>query len=230
MSQIEEVKLLLKNHSDPARALSSARFFKNKEHFIGVKVPDIRKIAKQFLHLKIEEVEEILASEIHEERLFGLLVWTYQFQKQPGQREAIFHAYLRNLGVVNNWDFVDSSAPYIVGAYLKDKPKDLLFEWALSDNLWVRRIAVLSTFPDIKEKKFEVPIKLFKQLLQDPEDLVQKAVGWMLREIGEQNVAVLESYLASHAHEMARVTLRYAIEHFSKEERAHYLSSTFKKH
>lgn len=162
----------------------------------------------------------LVRSEFHEERLTGLLILTYRYPKStPEQKEALFNFYVAHVPWINNWDLVDVTAPNIVGAWLQDRPRDLLYEWARSQNLWERRLAILSTLHFIRQDDFEDTMQLARMLLSDAHDLIHKAVGWMLRETGKRSPAVLKSFLDQHIHRMPRTMLRYAIERLPEPQR-----------
>ncbi len=195
--------------------------------FIGVRVPDTRKVCKDFKDLSLNEIQKLLDSEVHEHRLGAAILLTEQYRKNPDDRPKIYELYLDNVyaGRVNNWDIVDLSAEKIIGPFLDDKPKDLLFELAKSDDLWQRRVAVLSTFYYIKNSQADITIDLAEILLHDSHDLIQKAVGWMLREVGKRvDEAILIDFLDQHAHEMPRTMLRYSIEKLPETTRRYYLA------
>ncbi len=219
----------------------SQRFFKTGEgeygfgdKFLGIRVPMIRKAVKKYKNTPLDTAEKLLRSEYHEIRLFALLVLVARFSTSKrarsdhsksgtGEQEKIYHLYLSNTDYINNWDLVDSSAHYIVGPYLENKNKSILYELLRSTSLWERRIAIMSTFYFIKKDKFSHTLHISEQLLKDPEDLIHKAVGWMLREIGKRNRDIEISFLKEHYKIMPRTMLRYAIEKFSKEDRQRYL-------
>lgn len=194
--------------------------------FLGLKVPDQRKVAKKYTSLSIAEVEQLLHSKIHEHRLTALIIWTYQFEKADKEtREKIYHAYLRNTKWVNNWDLVDVTTPRIVGMHLLHRPKDrkILCQLAKSNDLWERRISILATSAFIQERQFADTLQIAEILLQDRHDLIHKAVGWMLREIGKKDQKAEEEFLKRHYQYMPRTMLRYAIEKFDGEKRKFYL-------
>lgn len=192
--------------------------------FIGVRVPQIRTLVSRFWKAELQIIRSLLTSPIHEERLLALLILVRKFKHgDEGLRGTIFRMYLENTVHINNWDLIDSSAEHVVGAYLKDKNRGLLQELAVSESLWERRIAILSTFHYIKHHEFDDTLKIAEILLQDREDLIHKAVGWMLREVGNRNRWVEEQFLKSHYKEMPRTMLRYAIEKFTEELRQDYL-------
>jgi len=196
------------------------------DKFLGLTVPIQRKIAKQFENLEFEEIEKLLASEHHEFRLVGLLILTYKYEwANESLRKKIFKFYLDNLKSVNNWDLVDLSAHKILGRYLWEIGGDrkFLYDLVKSDVLWDRRVAVLTTFYFLKNDDFTDTLKMAKMLLGDKEDLIQKAVGWMLREIGKRDEKVLIKFLDLHAMVMPRTMLRYSIERLSLQKRNYYM-------
>jgi 3-methyladenine DNA glycosylase AlkD len=212
-------------------AAVSARFFQTGpgeygegDVFIGVRVPVIRKVAKEFKTLPLSEVEAVLHSEIHEERLLALVIMVSQFEKSNRRtRKQIYDLYLANTVHINNWDLVDLSAHQIIGGYLESRSRRPLYRLAKSLSLWERRIAILATFHFIRQDDFDDTLKIAGMLVQDKEDLIHKAVGWMLREVGKRDITVEESFLDDHAGEMPRTMLRYAIERFPERKRQMYL-------
>lgn len=214
-------------------AASSARFFKTGpgqygegDTFIGVRVPDLRKLARECRDLPLTEIEVLLHSPVHEERLLALLVLVLGVGKcDDDHRKAVYDLYLGNTRHVNNWDLVDSSAPAVVGGYLRDKPRKPLLRLAKSPSLWERRIAVVATQHFIRLDQFGDTLTISRLLLADKEDLIHKATGWMLREVGERDEAALVAFLDEHAAAMPRTMLRYAIEKFSPEKRRSYLDA-----
>jgi len=192
--------------------------------FIGVRVPDLRKLAKEFQDIAISEILAFLASSIHEERFLALLILVRNYGRgDEVKKKKIYYLYLENTSFINSWDLVDGSAHHIVGAFLMDKNKAPLYRLAKSENLWERRIAIISTFHFIKHDRFQETLEIGKILLTDPEDLIHKAVGWMLREIGKRDLAAEETFLKKHAMKMPRTMLRYAIEKFPEPKRQRYL-------
>ncbi len=227
---ISEIKKNLKKFSSKERAKSLKHFFKcgKGDMFIGVKVPDQRKVVKKHWEkISLKQTEKLLKSKIHEYRLAALLILVEKYQKTKSKKEQdrIVKFYLGNINHINNWDLVDLSAPKILGDYLLNNPreKDKLYEFIKSRNLWKRRIAVLATFTFIKDGKFRDTFRIAKRLLDDKENLIHKASGWMLREIGKQDRTELEFFLKKHYPKMPRTMLRYAIEKFSKTKRKAYL-------
>ena len=192
--------------------------------FIGVRVPDLRKLAKEFQDLTFSEVRALLASSIHEERLLGLLILVRKYASSDEiTKKKIYELYLENTPFINSWDLVDGSAHHIVGAFLMGKNKAPLYRLAKSENLWERRIAIISTFHFIKHDQYQETLKIAKILLTDPENLIHKAVGWMLREIGKRDGVTEETFLKKHYMKMPRTMLRYAIEKFPEPKRQKYL-------
>ena len=227
----QEINNYLRNLADAEIASHSQRFFKTArgeygfgDKFLGIRVPVLRKAVKKFKTIPLNTATKLLKSEFHEIRLFALLLLVSRFAKaDTNEQEKIYQIYLRNTKYVNNWDLVDSSAHYIIGAYLADKDKSVLYDLLKSNSLWERRIAIMSTFYFIKNNKFDDALHISEKLLYDKEDLIHKAVGWMLREIGNRDLNVETAFLNKHYKTMPRVMLRYAIEKFSKEERQKYL-------
>ncbi len=226
-----EISKILQSIANPVIAEHSQRFFKTGrgqygegDIFLGIRVPQLREQAGKFKALPLHEVQRLLLSAYHEERLCALLILVQKFAKEtPAGQKAIYELYLKNTGRINNWDLVDLSAPQIVGAYLADKNRNILYKLARSKSLWERRIAVLATFYFIKNHQYEDALEIARMLLQDREDLIHKAVGWMLCETGKRNPAVEKEFLKSHYPIMPRTMLRYAIEKFPEEERLNYL-------
>jgi len=175
----------------------------------------------QLEDLSRDDITMLITSEIHEERLLALLIMVRQFKNNP---DAIYAFYLKHTAHVNNWDLVDLSAHYIVGAYLIDKDRSILYELAKSSNLWERRIAIVATWWFIRNNDFEDTIKLAVELMNDKHDLMHKATGWMLREVGKKDIDMLKRFLDQHRFSMPRTALRYAIERFTREERLKYMA------
>lgn len=221
------------------RALSSAWFFKTGKGeygegdiFLGVRVPDVRKVARRFFELSESEVLKLLKRREHEFRLAALLILVNQFQRgDERSRKHIFELYLKETRYINNWDLVDLSAPAIVGEYLRvrDRSHKKLFTLAHSSSLWERRIAIVATFAFIRQDQAETALEIAKILLQDREDLIQKATGWMLREVGKRvGSDILEGFLDQHASVMPRTMLRYALERLPLKKRAWYMKQGFR--
>jgi len=232
MGRIEELKKDLKKLSSRQKAQNLQRFFKTGpgqygegDQFIGVVVPDIRKIARQYSDLPLGQATKLLHSAIHEERLCALLILVDQYQKgDSAKQKQIFNLYLKNYKYINNWDLIDLTAPRIVGAYLADKPKDILYKLARSKNLWQKRVAILATFCYIYQGQSKETIKIAKILIHDKHDLIHKAVGWMLREMGKRcDEQILLNFLDKNYKTMPRTALRYAIERLAENKRKYYL-------
>jgi 3-methyladenine DNA glycosylase AlkD len=227
-----EVRKELKSMADPDKAAILQRFFKTGlgqygegDIFIGVMVPQSRKVAKKFSQLQLVEVKMLLYSSIHEERLVALLILVWRYSSALSSREEkeeIVKFYLDNIKQVNNWDLVDLSAPNILGAHLIDRDRMLLYRLARSENIWERRIAILATYHFIRNGDFSDTLKIAEMLLQDRHDLIHKAAGWMLREVGKRDVASEEAFLEKHRSVMPRTMLRYAIERLPESKRRRY--------
>lgn len=222
----------LKAIADPEKAKHSIRFFKTGtgeygegDKFLGIKVPEQRKVAKKYRELPAEEIQKLLQNKFHEIRLTALMIMVYQVEKGGCEElEGMTQLYLKNLHAVNNWDLVDSSSHHILGHYLENKERDLLHDLAHSDNLWEKRIAMISCYRFIKNKDFDDALNIAEILVEDEHDLIQKAVGWMLREIGNRDLAAEELFLKRHYKSMPRTMLRYAIEKFEEPLRKKYLN------
>lgn len=228
----ESITKRLKKMGDKEHAAISRRFFKTGpgeygegDIFLGIKVPVLRKLAKEYLELPLKDVKAILGSKYHEERLLSLLIMVGQFYRgDQKQKKDIYGLYLKSTRFINNWDLVDTSAHHMVGPYLMDKSKAPLYKLAQSEILWERRIAIMSTFHYIKHDDFTDTLKIAGMLLGDKEDLIHKAVGWMLREIGKRHLPSEETFLKKHYQKMPRTMLRYAIEKFPEPKRKRYLN------
>lgn len=195
--------------------------------FLGIRVPALRKLAKEYKYLPHKEILSLLKSPYHEVRLFALISLVNTFAKtDESTQKKIYDLYLTNTNHINNWDLVDISAPNIVGAYLLTRNKKPLYQLAKSKSLWERRIAALSTFYFIKYNEFADALKIAEILLKDKEDLVHKATGWMLREAGKRDTQCAEEFLKKHCRTMPRTMLRYAIEKFSPSKRKMFLNGT----
>jgi 3-methyladenine DNA glycosylase AlkD len=195
------------------------------DKFLGIRVPNIRKVAKPYYNLSLEDLTPLISNEYHEIRMFALIILIKQFQlkKYIKKRDAIIDYYLANLEFVNNWDLVDISAPKLLGQYLLDKKRDIIYKLAKSGTLWKERVAILSTFTFIRNRDFDDLIKLAEFFLDHKHDLIHKAIGWMLREVGNRHRPTEVKFLDKHYKKMPRTMLRYAIEKFSEEERQMYL-------
>lgn len=224
----------LKKLANPQKAMGVARFFKTGKGeygegdvFLGVTVPETRAVAKTYKDLSIIEIKKILQSKIHEERLLALVILVNQFKKaNEGKQKEIFDLYVANTKYINNWDLVDLSAEHIVGGYLLNTSKNILKKLAQSKSIWERRIAIMATFHFIKQKQHEQTFIIAKILLQDDHDLIHKAVGWMLREVGKRiSESIEETFLQQYYQQMPRTMLRYAIERFDEKKRKKYLTN-----
>lgn len=217
--------------ADLQTAEHSQRFFKTGkgqygegDRFLGIRVPVLRKVVKRYQHVSYQQTAPLIQSPWHEVRLFALLHWVDCFKKGDSEsQQALFELYLQSSCNINNWDLVDTTAPHIVGAYLLNRDQSILYEMALSSLLWERRIAIVATYTFIKAGQFDCTLAIAQSLLADKEDLMHKAVGWMLREVGKQDVTVLKGFIRQHYHAMPRTMLRYAIEKFPEPERLKYL-------
>ncbi|MFC1648910.1 DNA alkylation repair protein [Nanoarchaeota archaeon] len=229
---IESLKKDLAKHARPDKVDIYQNFFKTGpgqygegDVFIGVTVPNTRSVAKKYYAMKLSDVKKLMASPIHEERLAAILILVHKYQKGTEQeKKQVYDFYWQNAKGVNNWDLVDLSAHKIVGDYLLDKDKAILYKLAKSSNLWERRIAIIATFAFINKNRFDDSLKLAEILLNDKHDLIHKAVGWMLREIGKKDQAVEEKFLDKHYKHMPRTMLRYSIERFEDKKRKHYMT------
>ena len=216
----------------PAAAAQSLRFFKTGpgdygegDQFLGIRVPVLRGLVRKYRGLPWREAVTLLKSDWHEERLLALLLWVDAFSRGDAtKREAIHRAYLDHTAFINNWDLVDASAEHIVGGYLYPGGIGLLVDLAGSKNLWERRIAILSTFHYIRRDEFKPTLRIARMLIEDPHDLIHKAVGWLLREVGKRNQEVEEGFLRTEAWRMPRTMLRYAVERFPEPVRKRYLA------
>ena len=230
--------MLLKNvHADLLQlaneqiAEHSQRFFKTGKGeygegdiFLGIRVPVLRKLVKKYREISIAEVRRLLHSKFHEERLLAVLMLVQLFKSgDESEQKLIYDLYLENTGFINNWDIVDISASNIVGAHLYEKDKTPLYDLVQSKILWERRISIIATFYFIRQNEFDDTLKIAEILLNDEEDLIQKAVGWMLREVGKREIVSEEEFLLEHYKKMPRTMLRYSIEKFSETSRKMYL-------
>lgn len=228
---IQEIKTILRNSLDSSPKKAAVYFktgpgeYAQFDKFLGIKTPTLRAIAKEYSALPISSIENILHSTFNEERLLALIMLVSQYKRgNESKREAVYQSYLTNIKHVNNWNLVDNSAHYILGAHLWNKNRSLLTDFAQSKDLWERRISIVATWYYIKQQNFDDTIKIVSMLLNDKEDLIHKACGWMLREVGKQNTSVLTSFLEENCSRMPRTMLRYAIERLSEDERSRYLS------
>lgn len=227
-----QIKKEMRAVASKERAMVSMRFFKTGKGqygegdvFLGLTVPDTRNLLKKYRDISHEDVLQLLHSKIHEERMLALLILVDQFAKSDEKtQKKIFDLYLGNTKYINNWDLVDLTADRTIGAYLENRPKSILLKLAKSKSLWERRISILATFHFIKKGQSEWTLKIAEILLGDKEDLMHKAVGWMLREVGKRCSEEEEcAFLDKHVRKMPRTMLRYAIERFSQEKKSYYM-------
>lgn len=233
MNRAELIKNELNKHIDKEKSNFFSRFFKTGPgeyaegtQFIGIAIPNQRKVARKFFNdVALNEVEILLREPIHEYRLTALFILCLKFKKAKDELEKtpIVTLYLQNLSFINNWDLVDASAYKILGAYLAERNKNILYELACSNELWKQRIAIIATFHFIRNKQFDDTLKIAEILIHHKHDLIHKAVGWMLREIGNRNAEIEIQFLKQHYKQMPRTMLRYAIEKFDEELRQSFL-------
>ena len=227
-----DIQKTLRQLADPEIAAHSQRFFKTGpgqygegDRFLGILVPILRRQISRFLQTPQEEILALLRSPYHEERLFALLLMVARYtQGTVEERNRLHEAYLAHTPHINNWDLVDSSAAQLVGAHLEEQDCGLLASLAGSDSIWERRIAIIATFHFIRKHRFNECLDIAVRLLNDREDLIHKATGWMLREVGKRDLATEETFLQKHYHRMPRTMLRYAIERFPENTRKAYLA------
>ncbi|MFO7666609.1 MAG: DNA alkylation repair protein [Desulfobacterales bacterium] len=234
-SKTKQIMRRLRELSDSGIAAHSRRFFKTEkgeygegDRFLGIRVPVIRKCVKEYRSISLEDITDLLNSPFHEARLLALLILVAKYDSVSAipEKEAVYRAYLGNTEFINSWDLVDCSAEHIVGAHLFLRDRKPIYRLVRSANLWERRIGIISTFHFIKKKDFQDTLECAKLLLNDREDLIHKAVGWMLREIGKLDIDAEEKFLIKYYRQMPRTMLRYAIEKFPEKERLAYLHGT----
>jgi len=227
----DDVKKELKKIANSKKAKLLGKYFKTGEgeyaqgdKFLGITVPMQRKIAEKYREIDLKEIEKLLKSEIHEHRFTGLQILVLKYKKSSEKiKKEIVKFYFKNKKAINNWDLVDTSAPYIFSHWLIDKDRKIIYKLAKSKNLWDRRIAIISTYLFIKNNDFKDTLAIAKIFLNDKHDLIHKASGWMLREVGKKSPKILEKFLDENAKIMPRTTLRYAIEKFPENKRKKYL-------
>ena len=233
---LKDIRTALRAHADESDAVVLRRFFKTGpgeygegDRFLGARVPATRQVAREYKNLALADAQALLHSPIHEERHLALIILKQKYLKStPDQKTQIYRIYLENTRYINNWDLVDTSAEHIVGAYLHNRSCKPLYKLAQSESLWERRIAIMSTFHFIKNNEFHETLRIAEMLITDLEDLIHKAVGWMLREVGKRDSNVEELFLRKHYQYMPRTMLRYAIEKFPESLRQQYLKGTIK--
>jgi 3-methyladenine DNA glycosylase AlkD len=233
MLSSKQIGDMLQEYAVPTKTPILSSFFKTGksqygygDEFIGVTVPNQRKIVNQvYDKISLAETIKLLQSPIHEHRLTAVLILVkkYTKTKDAKEKDLIFETYLKHKKQINNWDLIDLSAPNILGTHLLDKDRSILYTLAKSDNLWDKRIAIMSTFTFIRAKDFDDTLQIAEILLNDTHDLIHKAVGWMLREIGKRDFATEENFVIQHYTQMPRTMLRYAIEKFPAEKRKFYM-------
>lgn len=233
MKNVQSLKKELRQLASHEKASILSGFFKTGKGqygegdvFLGITVPEQRKVAKNYQHLTLSEIQELLSSRIHEHRLTALFILIYRYDKSDNDnKERIFEFYLKNIRSVNNWDLVDLSAHMILGDYIFDKlnHRKILYRFAKSRNLWERRISIIATLAFIRNNRFKETLEISKLLLKDDHDLIHKAVGWMLREVGKRNIKAEERFLKTNYQDMPRTMLRYSIERLPKEKRLYYI-------
>lgn len=232
---LNDLKKDLRKLEKPPEAKILQRFFKTGpgeyaegDVFLGLKTDETRNVAKKYQDLSLPDLSQLLSSKIHEERVTAVMILNRQFSKKDlKEKKKIYQFYLANISGINNWDLVDGSAPTIVGGYLavSGDSREVLYRFTVSEDLWERRIGMMATFFFIRKSQFEDALRIAERLLNDKEDLVHKAVGWMLREIGKKDFAAEERFLKKHYRQMPRTMLRYAIEKFPQQKRQAYLKS-----
>jgi 3-methyladenine DNA glycosylase AlkD len=226
------VRTALRDAGNPKDAVFLQRFFKTGpgqygegDHFLGIRVPATRTLARQFADLPVAHVEKLLHDKWHEARLLALVLLVGRYERgDDTERQQVYRLYLANTDRINNWDLVDLSAPNIVGAHLESRSRAPLDKLAKSKSLWERRIAIVATYWFIRRRQFDDTIRISTALLGDTHDLIHKAVGWMLREVGKRDEQALGRFLDEHATTMPRTALRYSIERMTPARRAHYMS------
>ncbi|MDD4930805.1 MAG: DNA alkylation repair protein [Candidatus Colwellbacteria bacterium] len=234
MNISKKIKNRLRLVADVDRAISLRRFFKTGrgeygegDIFIGVRVPDQRVIAKEYFDgASMDDIDELLKSRVHEDRLTALIIMVMKFGRADKKvKEDIFEFYLSRTERINNWDLVDLSAPYIIGGWMKEgRSVDIIRSLAVSSNIWERRMAIVSNLPLVRDGNISSAMDIAEMLVYDRDDLIHKAVGWVLREVGKKDKGSLKSFLKKHLASMPRTTLRYSIERFSEAERLSYLN------
>jgi 3-methyladenine DNA glycosylase AlkD len=234
MNTLTEARAALRSFANESDALVYRRFFKTSpgeygdgDRFLGVRVPATRRVGKDYSHLPLADVLRLLRSGFHEERLLALILLIHQYRKgDPADQTRIYRVYLGHTRFINNWDLVDVSAEHVVGAHLANRSRGPLYALARSRSLWERRIAILSTFHFIRNGDFDDTLKIAEALLADPHDLIHKAVGWMLREVGKRDRNREDAFLLKHYRKMPRTLLRYAIEKHPERIRRQFLRGT----
>jgi len=233
--RLTELRRELAAAADPERARNLARFFKTAkgqygegDRFIGITVPALRRIARRYRNLPLDEIAKLLASRTHEHRSTALEILVDQYESgDADSKQSIFDFYLRNTRNVNNWGLVDASAPYILGEHLRSRPRDTLYKLSKSRNVWERRMAMVATMSFFRAGDLDDAFAIAALLLNDRHDLIHKAVGWMLREAGKRSTAALLKFLKQNYRAMPRTSLRYAIERLPEAQRNRVLAGVF---
>jgi len=229
---LNKIKKELREYATDERKKTNMWFFKTGEgqygegdKFLGVTLPEIRSVAKKYEDVAFDVVQGLVSSEFHEERMLGLIILTYQYNKSKSEEEKkkIFDFYVKNIRHINNWDLVDVTCHRVVGDYLKDKNRKFLYDLAKSNDLWEKRIGIISTFAFFKDNDFKDSLAIADILLNDEHDLIHKAVGWTLREVGKRDIKLLRDFLTKYSKTMPRTALRYSIEKFPEDERKKWL-------
>jgi 3-methyladenine DNA glycosylase AlkD len=231
-SSLAAVRKGLRDAGNPTDAVFLQRFFKTGpgqygegDHFLGIRVPATRTLARRFADLPVSDIEKLLHDKWHEARLLALVLLVGRYERgDVAERQRAYRLYLANTDRINNWDLVDLSAPNIVGAHLESRSRASLDKLARSKSLWERRISIVATYWFIRRRQFDDTFRISTALLGDKHDLIHKAVGWMLREVGKRDESVLERFLDEHAKTMPRTALRYSIERMTPERRKHYMT------
>lgn len=228
----KDIKKDLEILSSPAKASILQRFFKTWvweygewDIFIGITVPELARLAKKYRDISLADLEKLITSSIHEERFLALRIIRYNFEKAKDleKKKELFEFSAKYISYINNWDLVDTFIPYVWGEYFFDKPRDYLYTLTSSPIVWERRIAIMTTFYFLRNKDFSDTIAISKILLQDSHDLIQKAVGWMLREMWKRELSLLLDFLEQYHKTMPRTMLRYALEKLSNEQKTYFM-------
>lgn len=227
---IKQLRQAMRKCADPARAEGAKKYFKQPldDEFIGVTLSECRSIAKLYRELPTEEIIELLQSPFHEERTTAQIILTDRYRKGDAkQKKQVYVLLMKMRRTLNSWDAVDGTAPYIIGPYLLESDRSVLYKLARSRSLWDRRIAMVTTLHFIRHNQLDDTFRIAKILLDDKEDLIHKATGWMLREAGKKNLGKLQEFLRKHYARIPRTALRYAIERFPEKTRLAYLAGKF---
>ncbi len=235
MTNLQSIKKDIKKLANKKKKGVYQKFFKTGKGdygegdvFLGLTTPQSKDIARKYSDLTLKDIQILLNSKVHEHRSIALMILILQYKKEgEKKRKSIFNFYMKNYNNINNWDLVDYSAHKIAGSYLIDKNKKILYDFAKSNHLWKKRIAMITCMHFIKNNEFVDTLKIARILLHDKHDLIHKAVGWMLRELGKKDQALEEKYLKKYYKVMPRTMLRYAIERFDEKKRQRYLKNGY---